>query len=856
MRHFLFGVLFLTQTVCFGQISDYFTDGNFTASPTWSGTDVDYIINATFELQLNNTVASISYLSTPHSLATLDDKEWRLWTKQTFSPSASNFGRIYLTSSSADLTTDPDGFYLQLGEAGSNDAVRLFKVDATVHTELAAGTLGQIAGSSTLGIRVVRDNLGNWSVYVDPTGGENYALEASATDATPLIGTHFGFVQVYTSSNADNFFYDSIYVGDEILDLAPPVLISATAINANLVDLLFDEPLDQTAAENVGNYSLTPVLGITSATLDLGNPALVHIVPVTAFPNGQNYTIDANNISDLSLNIAGNQSANFSFLVAEVPAAGDVVINEVMFDETPQVGLPLVEYIEIYNRSSKIFDVTGWKLGDASSAGTLTSGWLLPDGYMILTKTSGVDSFAVATGVTSFPSFNNSGDAVSLKDDLGLLLDTINYTDDWWQNSLITGGVSVERINPNDPCSDESDWTASTNSLGGTPGAINSVYDNTPDTQNPGISQLIALAPNFLEIYYTEGMDSTSLSNASFVISPTLTIQNNYVLTANPSMHTLQFNESFVGSQSYSIEIQNVGDCWLNVTTLNGTFALAEVPVAGDVIINEILFDPVSDGKDWIEVYNNSDKLIDLKNWQLANYDDDTISNIKTFTEHFLLYPDTYAVFGEDTAQIVDYYPAAVSGRMIEMDLATYSNESGTVYLMYNNAMMDEVSYLEDWHFRLLDNTDGVSLERIQPDPTLSNTVENWHSAAEAIGFATPGALNSQNYPAIADGEFSFTSDVVSPDSDGYQDVLQINYEMAGPGFVGNFTIYDDRGRIIAKVMISELLATSGTFKWEGVKDDNTKASIGTYVGVFEAFNNDGGDVFIQRKAFVVAGRL
>lgn len=475
---------------------------------------------------------------------------------------------------------------------------------------------------------------------------------------------------------------------------------------------------------------------------------------------------------------------------------------------------------------------------------------------MVLTKTSGVDSFAIATGVTSFPSFNNSGDAVVLKSDLGVILDSINYTDDSWQNSSIDGGVSIERINPDDPCSDDSDWTASVDPSGGTPGAVNSVFDNAPDSQSPGIDQLIALSPNFLEIHYTEGMDSTSLADASFIISPTLTVQNNYVLTAFPAMHTLQFVENLSGSQTYTIEIQNVADCWLNSTTLISQFALPETPVVGDVIVNEILFDPEAGGKDWIEVHNNSDKLIDLENWQLANYDDDTISNIKTFTDHFLLYPGTFAVFGEDTTQILGYYGAAQPGRMIQMDLPTYSNDSGTVYLIYNNAVMDAVSYLDDWHFSLLDDTDGVSLERIQEDRTFSNDENNWHSAAEDIGFATPGLTNSQYYPVISTGEFSYTADVVSPDNDGYQDILQINYEMTEPGFVGTFTVYDDRGRIIAKVIDSQLLATSGTFKWSGVKDDNTKATIGTYVGVFEAYKTDGGELFAQRKAFVVAGKL
>lgn len=858
MRLFLFSVFFLTQLTSYGQIFDDFSDGDFTSGPAnWSGTGADYTINGGGELQLNNVGAATSYLSTLHNLSPFatSNKEWQFWTRQAFSPSSGNFGRIYLTAGSADLSSAPDGFYLQLGEAGTTDAVRLVKSDGGLDTELTAGPSGQISTSFIIGIRVVRDVAGNWSLYIDPAGGTNFGLVGTATDATDLLGTHSGMLNVYTSSNSTNFYYDNIYIGEEILDTDPPVLLSATAVNANLVDLLFDEGLDQTSAELAANYAFNPTLGITSITLDGSNPALVHIVPSAPLANGQNYDVTTTGIEDVSGNISGAQTESFAYLIAEIPAAGDVVINEVMFDETPAVGQPLVEYVEIYNRSTKIFNVQDWKLGDASSNGTLLSEWLLPDSYMVLTKTSGVDSFAVATGVTSFPSLNNTGDDLILRSDAGLTLDSISYLDDWWNNSNISGGVSIERINPNDPCSDGNDWTASADPSGGTPGAQNSVFDPTPDTTDPELSFLLALSPNFLEIHYSEGMDSTTLSNATLVFSPTLSVLNNYVLSSPADMQTLELTPDFVGSQTYTVEIQGVSDCWGNTTTLFGEFALPEIAQAGDLIINEVLADPVSGGKDWIEIYNNSDKLIDLFNFQIADYDDDTVANFKLIDQHILIGADEYIVLGEDIAQIAQHYTTVVPDNLYEMDLPSYSNDSGTVYLIYNNTVMDRVAYKNDWHFRLLDSEDGVSLERIDPNGESSNG-NNWHSAAEAIGFGTPGLVNSQFYPALSNGEFNYTNDVVSPDSDGYQDVLQINYQMVEPGFVGHFTVYDDRGRLIKRVVQSELLGASGTFSWDGVNEDGNKSSIGTYVGVFEAFQMSGGVVFTKRKAFVVAGNI
>jgi hypothetical protein len=120
------------------QVSDQFTDGDFTSTPTWSGTNADFIVNAGGELQINNTVAATSYLSLPHGLATLDGQEWSITVRQTFAPSSSNFGRVYLTSTAADLSTNPDGFYLQLGEANAVDAVRLFKIVGGVSTQICS----------------------------------------------------------------------------------------------------------------------------------------------------------------------------------------------------------------------------------------------------------------------------------------------------------------------------------------------------------------------------------------------------------------------------------------------------------------------------------------------------------------------------------------------------------------------------------------------------------------------------------------------------------------------------------------------------------------------------------------------
>jgi hypothetical protein len=132
----------------------------------------------------------------------------------------------------------------------------------------------------------------------------------------------------------------------------------------------------------------------------------------------------------------------------------------------------------------------------------------------------------------------------------------------------------------------------------------------------------------------------------------------------------------------------------------------------------------------------------------------------------------------------------------------------------------------------------------------------NWHSAAEAIGFSTPGAQNSQYRQVVSNGEFNFSSPTVSPDNDGFEDVLLVTYRMTQPGLLGSCTIYDDRGRIVNSLFKNELLGSTGSFTWDGLTDKKLKAGIGTYIALFEAFSANGGLMFSKTKPFVVAGKL
>ncbi len=670
------------------------------------------------------------------------------------------------------------------------------------------------------------------------------------------MGTHSGLLSVYTASNASKFYLDNLYVGDEIIDSTPPVLLSATAIDATHVDVLFDEFVGGSAILQNSNYISTPSAPVQSVLHDGTNLALIHLTLVSSLTNGQTYNLTIGGAQDLAGNNASAQSTSFTYLIGEIPAKEDVIITEFMADPSPIVGLPELEFIEIHNVSSKYFDLTGWKIGDASSDGTIGSGFIGPNEYKILCATSSQDSFPGSYAVTSFPSLNNSGDDIKLKAPDLTIIDKLSYTDDWYRDDIkADGGYSIELINPNDPCSDATNWMASASSTGGTPGLQNSVYNTTPDTQVPVLLSANALVPNFLEVLFSEGMDSTSIVNAAIATVSPLTVSSIYVPSTFANSAVITFVENFALSQTYQITLQNVADCWMNSTTLSGYFALAESPAVEDLVINEILFDPATGGSDFVELYNTSNKMINLKDLSFANFDNDTINNFHTASSNYFLYPNDYVVVSADSSYQKSTFSSAVSDKFYQMSLPSYNNDSGTVYLIYNGTVLDRVSYFGDWHFSLLDETENKTLERIDPKGE-SNSKDNWHTAAETIGFGTPGKQNSQFQAVVSNGDFATNEPVFSPDNDGFQDVLLFNYSLSKPDLLATVTIFDDQGRVVKELFKSELMANSGTFAWDGINNQNFKAGLGVYLAVMEAFDIDGGQKFVKKIAFTLAGKV
>ncbi|MEO6219095.1 MAG: hypothetical protein ABIO81_01615, partial [Ginsengibacter sp.] len=359
-----FLMLILLSIGANAQLTENFNDGDFSNSPSWSGNTADFTVNASSQLQSNNTTANSNYfLSTPNTLAIIT--EWEMYIRINFNPSSANYIDAYLISSNGDLTIAGNtGYFVRIGN--TDDEISLYRKDAGgAIAKIIDGTDGILNSSNNvMKIKVTRDVNNQWALSRDLSGtGNSFTSEGFVADATYVTSAFFGFfVKQSTTSFFQKHFFDDIEIKDYVPDITPPIILSATAISQTMADVLYNEPVEIASAQLISNYSGNNNLGnpITS-TIDSINPALVHLTFATSFTNAVIYSLNVNGVKDLAGNAIGNATATFGFYT---PMQYDILIDEIMADPTPQIGLPNNEWIELRNTSSFAINLQGWKIAD------------------------------------------------------------------------------------------------------------------------------------------------------------------------------------------------------------------------------------------------------------------------------------------------------------------------------------------------------------------------------------------------------------------------------------------------------------------------------------------------------------
>ncbi len=716
------------------QIIDDFSDGDFSANPTWQGDTDKFIVNADLQLQLQDPVPTDTALLLLPSTE-VDDVEWSFYMKLDFNPSTNNLLRVYLMTDSEILTEPLNGYFLEVGEGGSLDALSLYKQTGTEEEVLITG-LPNAGETPEFNVKVLRSATGEWTYLLDLEVDGSFTEVGTAVDNSHESSNFLGLLCKHTSNNDAAFFFDDFYIGPEIVDTEGPEVLSIEVLGSTSVLISFNEAVAAGPATDITNYSVD---GVNPVSAELTSSTSVTLTFADEFVEESELIVEITDMADSVGNLTASQSISFSY---NIISPGEIVITELFFKINSDFGFT-AEYVELYNTSPVDIDLTGFEFKDAGASTTqITSGIIPANGYAILCKESDAEEFESLGNlaiVGNLPTLNDTGDdAILLLE--GLQIDQVSYLDDWLDDAvkISEGGWALERIDINVPCNGESNWSASLDPSGGTPGRENSIAGTLEDSQAPILLGLTILPPNGLELEFDEDIVAQTAENLSnYQVDQG--VGNPSSISAGGTTVILGFDQDWQGATSYTLNISDLQDCLGNAFLGEEAFGLPEAPSEFEVVISEIMFDETPGvalpEAEYIELHNSSDKFFDLRDWSIVTND----GTPKLF-ESYLLKPQEYVIVCKEEAAVEFSSYGSVTSTSSNVSLPN----TGTNVLLLrdvNGNPLHRVTYSVATHTNPAKEDGGWSLE-LKDIAKACVQKGNWCSSDSPTG-GTPGQPNS-----------------------------------------------------------------------------------------------------------------
>lgn len=836
MKATSFFLLLLVWQTSFSQFNETFQDGNFDTNPTWTGSTGDFSITDNV-LQLTATpVTGKSYLTTPS--AAIDEASWEFYVEMNFNPSSSNYIEVYLVSNVADLSDEINGYLVRIGLIADN--VSLVRQDGIEKTVLIAGVEKRLdLNPVNLWVRATRSRFGEWRLHSKLGNETNWFMEGEATDLTYNESAYFGIKSNYTSTRSDKFYFDDFVVtGEAYVDQVAPAIDTVYSISENIIRLIISEEIEQSSPENF-------IVNGDKPTGLVQNEDTVEIEMADPLPVLNQLTVLG--VADLAGNVMEDANYEFVHYSYQPIPYGAVVFNEIFPDPTPPEDLPETEFIEIINSSNFAIYMTGWSLSDRNAVVELPSIKLLPDSIVLLHKESATIDWTLdnAISLAKWPSLNNSGDDLWLKDSSGNVIDALSYDLAMYGEELkAEGGWSLERLDPYLPCTGVVNWAASIDPRGGTPGLKNSVFTRIIDKEPPLITGAQAISADSIIVQFDEPLGSLP---EAVNLEGSMVIGFTYVESGLDQI-VIHVN-SLEPRSEYRLEIIGIKDCSGNLSEMQITrIVLPEHPAPGDLVINEILFNPRDDLNDYIEVFNQSPKYIALDRLIISNGENEKRINSTT-----IMAPGEYRVITPELEEILNNYHLAPIDNIITNELPSFVNAAGSAVLRDRaGTRLDSIRYNESWHFSYLNDVEGIALERLSP-LRYGTEQANWASSSAQDNYGTPGYENSHKDQPGGQEVLNISPQVIVPNADGRDDFTTVTLNMS-ENAVATLRIYNLYGMEIRMLANNTAVAGKEYFTWDGTDAHGIAVPLGHYIIVADVVLENGRTASYRAKMVVGTG--
>ncbi|TSA32300.1 MAG: lamin tail domain-containing protein [Porphyromonadaceae bacterium] len=529
-----------------------------------------------------------------------------------------------------------------------------------------------------------------------------------------------------------------------------------------------------------------------------------------------------------------------------------ILISEIMPDPDPSVGLPPYEYVEWYNAGGDTVDLTGWQWVVGDKVRRVGSGRVSPGGYVIVCSPAAAPAFRAlgqVIAMESFPALRNTGERLTLLNPAGIAVHTVEYSPDQFTDALkANGGWSLELADPSQYCSPAA-WLPSVDPSGGTPGRSNSQQVTVPPAEPPMLIRAAGYDDQRFVLLFSGILNpAVEVNNYACILMPG-GIYTSGVPAPEYGFPGLFFHlpDSLDQGLTYTIELKGtVDDCsGQNARLRPVALGFPSRPDSAGVVITEVMFDPQTNQTEFVEVYNRSERVIDLKDLILARAD--TQGVIMSFSDQqvlsYWLFPECYAVFTGDAKSFTKAWPMADPAVVAERsDMPSLTNgESQLILMDRNQKQLDVVTYSPDWHYPYLEENKGVSLERINVDASGTDPA-NWFSASAASGGSTPGSKNSSSLKLPLTAAQHFSLDPVIGYSAISPDPVQVavSYRFENTGWFMRMNIYNREGLLVREIFPFGMASVEGIICWDGLDAAQRLVPDGIYLLVADYYHPSG----------------
>ncbi len=844
----------------FGQIIENFESGNATnwvqsTEGKWNA-DTISAISGRFSLHhsYDNPEAGTDKVGIPvlnmHPDAGVT--KWSFLIRHGYDPSSSNNWSAFLMSDAGPYAMSADGdtygFALGVNLTGYDDTLRLWKVKGNILTTVVNC---RINWQTTIGINdavrlnIERTSEGEWTVWVYRPDG-NLIGSASGTDSELFGQAWFGFYYRYSSTRDRLLWVDDISItGIFYDDNEVPFITGYHSSGKKSVEMTLNESPSAEFADP-GNFLIN---GSLSGSL--------RVIKKNAFTYEVEFADNLMNkaINNLKISCICDNSGNCTrdVLITFTPVwaeSGDIIISEIMPDPLPEVSLPGKEYLEIMNRSGYSLNLRNWNLSTEDQSFLIPETVIEPEEVVILClikDTSLFSKYGKVSGLKQFPSLTDAGRLLYLSDSSGFLIHGVEYSSEWYGDELKSaGGWSLEMKDTHFPFYSAENWTASRSRTGGTPGTANSVSCSNPDNAFYGVQNVFPDDSLNVRVRFSEPVLSLPF------VRNCIKIGEKEIIEIVPDDHLfrefiVKMADPIIRGEVYQLEISDsIRDFAGNLMKKNiGSFGLPETPQSGDVMFNELLFNPFPGDPDYIELVNCSPRIVDASRLLLVSVNDgagDTSQIYRVADEKRCIMPGSYYAVTTNRKRVSERYFSSDPDHLFNTEyLPSMSDDKGHL-ILYNRELdwIDEVYYNEKMHYSLLSGFEGISLEKTGPQ-NRSADPHNWHSAAESAGGGTPGAANSlfADLPSRSD-KVEFSSLRITPDNDGYEDFLTIRFSLTGNGNIVSVLVFDETGNYLKKIASNIYAGPETSLIWDGTADDGSLVRTGIYIVLITLFDDSG----------------